>query len=211
MIGARHAVCWLLALSVAATSVSAEESDKVATKKTRILTALNVTDVTGKQHQAFADMQTKAVVVLFVSTDCPVANAFQPYLQKFERAYATKGVRCFMVYCSPGLKREQIAEHTRDFRIRMPAVLDAKQQLARITEAKVTPEAVVIDRSGKVRYRGLINDLYAGYGKKRPQPTKHFLRDACDAVIAGKKVSEPVTKPVGCFIHFETTETKSTK
>ncbi len=211
MIRNRYAACWLLALSVAATSAPAEESEKASTKNIRVLSALNVTDVTGKLHQPFADKKTKSAVLVFVSTDCPVANAFQPYLQEFEKAYAKKGVRCFMVYCSPGLKREQIKKHTKDFRIRMPAVLDAGQQLARVTGAKVTPEAVVIDRSGKVRYRGLINDLYAGYGKKRAKPTKHFLRQACDAVIAGKKVSTPETKPLGCFIHFETTEAKSPK
>lgn len=210
MIAARYAVCWLLALVVTAGSVSAEESEKGTTKNARILSALNVTDVKGKQHQPFADEHTNAVVLLFVSTDCPVANAFQPYLQEFEKAYAKKGVRCFMVYCSPELKREQIETHTGDFGIRMTAVLDAKQQLARITGAKVTPEAVVIDQSGKVRYRGLINDLYAGYGKKRAKPTQHFLRDACDAVIMGKEVPKPVTKPLGCFIHFETIETNTT-
>ena len=211
MIGARHAVCWLLVLFPAAISVSAEESDKAASINTKVLSALNLTDVTGRQHQPFDDRRTKAVVLLFVSTDCPVANTFQPYLQDFERVYAKKGVRCFMVYCSPGLEREQIDKHTRDFQIHMSAVLDAKQQLARITGAKVTPEAIMIDRSGKVRYRGLINDLYAGYGRKRAQPTKHFLRDACDAVIAGKMVPNPVTKSLGCFIHFETSEPKATK
>lgn len=211
MIGSRYAACWLLALAVAAKSVPAEESETAASNDTRVLSALNVMDVTGKQHQPFADKKMKAAVLLFVSTDCPVANAFQPYLQEFEKAYAKQGVHCFMVYCFPGLKREQIEKHTKDFRIRMPAVLDAEQQLARITGATVTPEAVVIDQSGKVRYRGLINDLYAGYGKKRAKPAKHFLRDACDAVIAGGTVPNPVTKPLGCFIHFETTETQSTK
>ena len=203
MISSRYAVCWLVALAVTASSVPAEESTTPAANDDKVLAALNVTDVTGKQHHPFVSQNTKAAVVLFVSTDCPVANAFQPYLQEFQNAYAKKGVRCFMVYCSPDLKREQIEKHTKDFGIRMPAVLDVKQQLARITGAKVTPEAIVIDRSGKVRYRGLINDLYAGYGKKRAKPTKHFLCEACDAVIAGEKVPNPVTKPLGCFIHFK--------
>lgn len=203
MINSRNAVCWLVALAVTAISVPAEESTTPAANDDKLLAALNVTDVTGKQHHPFVSQNTKAAVVLFVSTDCPVANAFQPYLQEFQNSYAKKGVRCFMVYCSPDLKREQIEKHTRDFAIRMPAVLDGKQKLARITGAKVTPEAIVIDRSGKVRYRGLINDLYAGYGRKRAKPTKHFLCEACDAVIAGENVPNPVTTPLGCFIHFE--------
>ncbi len=203
-------VCWLLALSLVG-SIQAQRSKKPTPQVAKALSQLAVTDVAGKRHKPFADKKTKAAVLLFVSTDCPVANAFQPYLRELEKTYAAKGVRCFMVYCSPGLKREAIEKHTKDFRIRMPAVFDVEQKLARTTGAKVTPEAILIDRSGKVRYRGSINNLYAGYGRKRAKPTEHFLRDACGAVIAGKEVAKPVTKPVGCFIHFKTTETKAKK
>lgn len=64
----------------------------------------------------------------------------------------------------------------------------------------MTPETVVIDRSGAVRYRGRIDNFYVAFGRSRQVVTVHDLRDALDAVLAGKPVAAPDTEPVGCFI-----------
>ena len=66
--------------------------------------------------------------------------------------------------------------------------------------ATVTPTAVVLDREGAVRYRGRIDDFYAALGKPRRQATTHELRDALDAVLAGKPVAVPEAKALGCYI-----------
>ena len=97
---------------------------------------------------------------------------------------------------------DEVKKHIVDFGITMPVVYDPKQELGRLTGAKVTPEAIVIDRAGTVRYRGAINNLYAAYGKKRRVATAHYLQDAVDAVLNGETVKIPNTKPVGCFIHY---------
>ena len=60
--------------------------------------------------------------------------------------------------------------------------------------------AVVLDKSGSVRYRGRIDNFYADLGKPRRAATTHDLRDALDAVVAGRAVAHPETTPIGCFI-----------
>jgi hypothetical protein len=67
-------------------------------------------------------------------------------------------------------------------------------------KASITPQAFVIDRSGEIRYRGRIDNLYAALGKTRQQVTSHDLRDALDAVLVGGKVPHPETEALGCFI-----------
>ena len=57
---------------------------------------------------------------------------------------------------------------------------------------------VLADES--IAYRGRIDNFYADYGKPRRMVTEHDLRDALDAVLTGKAVEKPSTKPVGCFI-----------
>jgi hypothetical protein len=64
----------------------------------------------------------------------------------------------------------------------------------------VTPTAVVVDAQGTVRYRGRVDNLYAALGKTRQQVTSHDLRDALDAVLAGRPVAHPETEAIGCFI-----------
>ena len=180
----------------------AEGKPDVARKKQ--LSALKLKDVTGKLHAPFDNKKTKAVALIFVSTDCPIANAFQPALGEFAKAYGPKGIECFMVYSTTGTKSERIKQHVKDYRITAPAIHDASQSIGKLVEAKVTPEAILIDRTGSIRYRGLINNLYAGYGKKRTAATQHYFRDAADSVIAGRTVAKPATKPLGCFIHYGT-------
>ena len=52
-------------------------------------------------------------------------------------------------------------------------------------------------------YRGRIDDTYAAYGKRRPEPTTRALETALIAVLAGKKVAVPRTEAVGCQILIE--------
>ena len=73
-------------------------------------------------------------------------------------------------------------------------------KLADATGATITPEAVVVGQSGKVLYRGRIDNLYAGLGKPRRQVTEHNLRQALDEVLAGKTVTHPQTQAIGCYI-----------
>ena len=179
-------------------TVTAEKPDETATH----LRDLKLTSINGQVITPFADSSTKAVSLIFVTNTCPVANAFQPSLAAFHKAYAKQGVVCAQVHCSSLVTADEVKKHIVDFGITMPVVYDPKQELGRLTGAKVTPEAIVIDRAGTVRYRGAINNLYASYGKKRRVATAHFLQDAVDAVLNGETVKIPNTKPVGCFIHY---------
>jgi hypothetical protein len=57
-----------------------------------------------------------------------------------------------------------------------------------------------VGRTGELLYRGRIDDGYAALGKKRAVVTEHDLRDALDAIAAGKPVKKAKTKAIGCLI-----------
>src|SRR6478672_5310966 len=40
----------------------------------------------------------KAVVLIFVSVDCPIANQYAPEIQRLEATFSRKGVRFWLVY-----------------------------------------------------------------------------------------------------------------
>jgi hypothetical protein len=164
--------------------------------------SFELTDIDGKVHRPFESPETKAAVLVFISTDCPVANYYQPTLRKLNEAYAAKGVELFLVHANPALTAELAREHARQFSIAAPVVLDPRHALARRVGATKTPQAAVITRTGEVAYLGRIDDTYLGYGKKRTAPATHDLKDALDAVLAGKPVAVSRTDSVGCFIPF---------
>ena len=154
--------------------------------------------------QPFKDEDTKVVVLVFVSTDCPIANAYHPYLTKLYQRYQAKSVNFYLVHSSAEITVEAAEKHVKEYNLEIPVVLDRDQSLARRVSVTVTPEAVVLGRSeNDPIYQGRIDNLYADYGKKRASATEHYLRDALDQFLAGENIKTRRTKPIGCFISFE--------
>ena len=145
-------------------------------------------------------------VLFFVSTDCPISNSFAPEIQRICRDYAAKGVVCSLVYEDLQVDAAAVHKHLEDYGYdRIPAtrfsvINDADRHVAASAHATITPQAVVFDSADKIRYRGRINNFYAELGKPRRVVTVHDVRDALDAVLAGKTVANPETKALGCYI-----------
>jgi hypothetical protein len=141
------------------------------------------------------------LVLFFVTTDCPLSNGYAPEIQRLCADYRGRGVACSLVYEDSDVDASAIRKHLDEYRYEaIPHTIDRDRTLARRVNASVTPEAVVIDASGDVRYRGRIDNRYVDFGKTRRVVTVHDLRDALDAVIAGRAVANPEAHAVGCFI-----------
>jgi hypothetical protein len=146
------------------------------------------------------DAKEKAAVVIFITTDCPIANSYAPEINRLHLAYSSRNVRFTLVHVDTELTDEKASKHATDYELKPAVVIDRKHQLVQATKAKVTPEAFVYDVDGKLRYRGRINNLYADLGQRRSQVTVHELRDALEAVINDREVATKETEALGCFI-----------
>lgn len=160
-----------------------------------------LTDVEGNVHEPFADENTPAFVMIFISVDCPIANSYHPQLQRLARQHASNNIPVFFVHPNRNVTIEQARTHAGNYNIRNPVIVDRHLTITRRVDARVMPEAFVFvrDRRQPV-YRGRIDNRYAGYGKKRAVATTHELASALDAVAAGRLPSTPRTKAIGCFI-----------
>ena len=104
----------------------------------------------------------------------------------------------------PASRRPRSRTHLEAYRYAgVAAAVDGDRAIARAAGASVTPEAVVVDRAGAVRYRGRIDNLYVDLGRRRHAATVHDLRDAIDAVLAGRPVATPRTEALGCYIPLQ--------
>ena len=72
--------------------------------------------------------------------------------------------------------------------------------LVRRAAATVTPEAAVFAADGRMVYRGRIDDWYVSFGKSRPAPVKRDLRDALEAALVGREITDSRTTAIGCYI-----------
>jgi len=142
-----------------------------------------------------------ATVLFFVDTECPIANQYAPKMERIVKAYAEKDVCFVRIYSGDYYDETDLARHAEDYGFTMPALMDKEYALALETGARITPEAVVVDRKGEVRYCGRIDNKYKGFGKYRPEATVEDLTDALDAVLAGREVEVKKAKAIGCFMN----------
>ncbi len=157
--------------------------------------------IDGTRHGTLDDGARVARVLFFVTNDCPISNQFAPEMNRICDEYKTQGVGCYLAYVDPYLTAADVKQHVTEFsHTCCPAILDSKHELVDRARATVTPEAAVFSRRGELAYRGRINNLYAGFGKRRRVATQHDLRDALDRVLAGQPVETPRTEAIGCFI-----------
>ena len=143
--------------------------------------------------------EAKAVVVLFLGTECPVNNAYAPLLAALHASYAPKGVVFVAVNSNQQDDAAAVAKHAKEFGIPFPVLKDEGAAVADRFHAGRTPEAFVLDGSLTVRYRGRIDDQI-GKGVKRAKATREDLVEALKEVLGGKEVSRPFTEVAGCRI-----------
>jgi len=178
------AIFAVLLSGIAATSHSAEET---------------AFDLGGNPVNPLKMASGKVVVLLFVRTDCPVANRYAPTIQRLSTAYANKAA-FWLVYPSKAESAEAIRRHERAYGYKIPALRDPRHVLVKESQAQITPEAAVFAANGKLIYHGRIDDLYVDMTRARTAATTHDLDDAIQAALSGKPLTIQTKPAVGCYI-----------
>jgi hypothetical protein len=161
------------------------------------------TDLNGHPVSELAPPGTRAVVLFFAASDCPISNRYIPEMQRLAKQFEPLGVRVWFVYPNPGDTAEVVRAHDREFAIGAYTALDRSQTLTRMAHATITGEAAVFVPHGESLrevYRGRIDDRYLALGSERPQAAHHDLEEAIRAVLAARAVPQPGGPSVGCSI-----------
>jgi peroxiredoxin/mono/diheme cytochrome c family protein len=162
----------------------------------KVIANFKVQDVEGKAFALHDLKDRKAVVVVFLSFECPVSTSYAQPLTKLVQTYREQGV-AFIGITADDLDTKALAKQAKEYALGFPVYRDARSA-AEALKADVTPEAFVLDRDFVLRYRGRIDDQYAARLKKNAEVRSHDLRQALDDMLAGKPVHEAATKAVGC-------------
>jgi hypothetical protein len=142
----------------------------------------------------------RLIVLIFTSIECPISNRYAPEIRRLHEAFAGRGVLFQLIYPNPADTPAAIRGHLKAFDYPLRALRDPRQELVKLAQATVTPEAAVFDRELRMAYRGRIDDRQVDFGIERFFATKHDLADALTAALTGKPVAEPVTRAVGCLL-----------
>ena len=161
---------------------------------------LSLSDTSARIHSPSDWAGKRAVVLLFVSTDCPLSNRYVPEMNRIASAYAPRGVAFYAVQGDATVPLDQVRAHAKEFGYTFPYLIDPEEALATYTGAVTTPEAAVLSPRGDLLYIGRLDNRLEDFGKERIRVTEFDLRDALDAVLAGKPIPHPRTKALGCAI-----------
>jgi thiol-disulfide isomerase/thioredoxin len=184
-------------LSVPAASLRAAEPVKVGDRVGK----LRFTDIRSLPRTLDDFGPKKAYVLVFTNTSCPVAQRYLPVLQALEQEYRGKDVQFVALNAAEEDTIIAMATQAVKHEMEFPFAKDFDAACARALGVTRTPECVVLDGEKRIVYRGRIDDQYR-LGGVRKEPTSRDLKDALDAVLAGKKVANPETEVDGCAITF---------
>lgn len=180
----------------------------MATDKLRIgsrlpdFESLPATD--GKKYSSSHFDGKKGIVIVFSCNHCPYVQAYEDRMMAFQREYGPKGIQLICINSNetdnyPEDNYEEMVRRARDRGFNFPYLRDDSQTVARAFGATHTPEFFLFDDQRKLRYHGKMDDNH----KDPSAVAAPYVRDAADALLAGKEITVPETYSIGCTIKWK--------
>lgn len=148
--------------------------------------------------------ERKVLVVVFTCNHCPYAIAWEGRILDLAREYGPKGVGFVAINPNDETRypQDSMAEMVKRVAAKgypFPYLRDESQAVARAYGAQVTPHIFVFDAGRKLRYQGRVDDNH-----EDPKKVKsHDLRNALDALLAGKAPPAAETPAQGCSVKWK--------
>jgi peroxiredoxin len=158
--------------------------------------------------------QARALVIVFTCSHCPTAQYYEERIKQIVTDYKTKGVALVAImpndpkalrldelgWTDVGDSFEEMKIRATEREYNYPYLYDGDHEVvSRAYGPVATPHVFVFDSERKLRYAGAIDD-----SERVQNVKKHFLRDALDALLAGKEPPVTQTKVVGCSTKWST-------
>ncbi len=194
--------CMICVAACVSATVSAKQSafnDKLSVGE-KAPDIAGLPGIDGKKHALGEFKDAKAVVVVFTCNHCPVAVAYEDRLAALRKDYAERGVQVVAICSSfeAGNDLEALKQRAQDKHFNFPYLRDDNQNIARAYGATHTPHVFLLNGDRQIAYMGAIDD-----NETPDKVAKPYLRDALDAVLAGKAPTTTETQPLGCRIRYK--------
>jgi peroxiredoxin len=201
----RKVLLSLAALAIAAPAFAGEHYNKVVKPgdKAPDFSGIPAVMPSGEQTSlTLSDIKDDVVVVVFLANHCPAVVGCEDRLNEFTSEYKDKGVRVVGLCVNdidqdklPAIKK-RVADKN-DGKINYIYGYDETQAVGKAYGAVNTPSFFVLDKDRTIRYLGSFDD-----NMQEAKATKHYVKDAVDALLAGKSPAVEETKPFGCGIQY---------
>lgn len=175
--------------------IQAQESSRFVTK----FDDFSLRDVNGNKHKLSDYKNSKAIVIMFISTQCPVSNDYNSRMQSLFEEYSKKGIAFIGINSNKEESVEEIKKHSEKNNLTFLILKDFDNKIADKFYAQVTPEIFVLNPNFELLYHGRIDD-----SRKIEKVTEHNLKETLEAILSGKEIPKKETKAFGCTIERRT-------
>jgi peroxiredoxin len=148
---------------------------------------------------SLSDIKEDVIVLVFLGNHCPVVQAYDDRVIDLTNAYKGKSVKVVGV-CVNDMDEDRlpaIKEKAKEKNFNYVYGYDESGKIGHEYGAAHTPEFFILDKTRTIRYHGALDD-----NQTESKVKKTYVKDAVDALLAGKEVALPETAPRGCGIKY---------
>lgn len=159
--------------------------------------------VDGKNYSSSDFSSAEVLIIVFSCNHCPYVHAYEERLIALQRDYAPKNVRLVAINANdevnyPEDSFEGMISRATKMKFPFAYVRDKTQSVAEAFGATHTPQFFLFDHDRRLRYAGKMDDNWQDAAAVK----EHYLKDAIDAVLAGREVPVAETFSIGCTIKW---------
>ena len=160
--------------------------------------------VSGKTIRLEDMKSDKATVIMFLCNHCPYVVHVNDQIVSVANDYIPKGVSFVGISSNDAVQYpedgpDEMKRHAEKLKYPFPYLYDETQEVAKAYDAACTPDFYVFDEDMRLVYRGRLDDAKP---KNSNPKTGRDLRDALDAILAGKPVTDKQYPSGGCNIKW---------
>ncbi len=171
-------------------------SSSVTEAATSKIENFTLTDIYGNNHSLKDYSDSKAIVIIFIATQCPVSNAYNTRMVDIYNNYHEKNITILGINSNKTESIEECKAHAEEHGFKFTVLKDKGNVIADMFEAYHTPEAYVLNsKTFEVLYHGRIDD-----SRDESNVESKDLANALDEILSGKEISVTTTKAFGCSI-----------
>jgi peroxiredoxin len=116
-------------------------------------------------------------------------------MEKLAQDYKVRGIALVGINANVTESADAVKAHASENKLTFPILKDPGNKIADRFGATKTPEAYFLDASNKLVYHGRIDNSRDASGVNASE-----LRDAMEAILAGKPVAKTTAMAFGCSI-----------
>ncbi len=171
---------------------------------------LSFTDIRAQRRHLSDLGKSAALVLFFVTKDCPMVGRVLPKVGRLAADFAARGVQFVAVNVGRSDTARDLGTQAITFAQPYPFVRDADFSVLRALGIDRTTTAVVLDGERHLRYRGRVDDQVR-YSHVKDAASRDDLKLAIEAVLEGRAVEVAETTVEGCKVGVPSTPAPSNR